>query len=101
MAKSPREELRIVTVTEFTRDVNGVWSFERKEIDGTVTERGGGFKSLTEAADALFEEVSYDPKIVEDDPTLAHFSAPVGEGDQYDIREYVHGAPEPYQAAGG
>lgn len=101
MATSPREELRIVTVTEFNKDENGVWSFDRYENDGTVSARGGGFKTLTEAADALFEEVGYDPSVAETDPANAHFSAPVGEGSQYDIREYAHGAPEPYQAAGG
>lgn len=99
MATSPREELRIVSVTEFTLDGQGFWDWCTRTVDGEVT------LSCTQLADTFdqavhdfFRAVNYDPAVLETDPTLAHYSQPVFiDPQEYHIREYAYGAPEPWR----
>lgn len=95
MARSPREELRVVSVTEFRENEDGVWEFEQQEGSGLVSYRGAGFADFNEAAEAFFEAVGYDPATVS--PTEAHYSVPIKvDKHTFHIREYAHGAPEPF-----
>lgn len=98
MVTSPRSELLIRTVTEFTLDGQGFWSWETQLPDGkTVLCDEDLADSLEEAVADFFEAVGYDPAIVNTDPTKAHYSAPIMVSPSvYHIREYAYGAPEPY-----
>lgn len=103
MAVSPRSELRIVSVTQFSHEGDSntpgtPWEFEQQDVNCEVALRGGGFATMEEAVDSFFEQVEYDPTIADDDDTKAHFSEPIHVGDErYDIREYAYGAPKPYR----
>jgi hypothetical protein len=102
MATSPRSELRIVTVTEFTGDGAGAWQFATRSADGKEVMVGNA-PSLADAVHVFFEAVGYDPMIVDTDDTKAHYSqlipiedAATGQVIEYHIREYAYGAPDPY-----
>lgn len=98
MATSPREELRIVTITEFREDPLGCWRWARHDAQGEIDRSTVWWPSDVEAVYAFFESVHYDPAV--EDPALKHFSKPYNAGwpgkQMFHIREYNWGAPEPY-----
>lgn len=98
MATSPREELRIRTVTVFELDGQGFWGWETFDPDGTVVNTANDLgDSLGAAVDGFFEQIGYNPAIVHEDDTKAHYSEPIFVNEhRYHIREYVHGAPVPF-----
>lgn len=103
MATSPREELLIRSVTEFTEDERGSWSWQTRVPNGIVVMRAEGLSdSLEDAVAEFFSMVGYDPAVVDTDDTKAHFSELImdGEPSKYHIREYAHGAPNPFPAKG-
>lgn len=103
MATSPREELLIRTVTEFTQDERGFWDWQTRVPNGLVLMAADELADYVEdAVDDFFAKVLYDPAIVNTDNTKAHYSEliPVSEI-EYHIREYAHGAPNPFIPAEG
>lgn len=103
MATSPREELLIRTVTEFTEDGQGFWDWFTRVPNGIVVLKAEDLAdSLEDAVSDFFSRVGYDPAVVDTDDTKAHYSEliMVGEPSKYHIREYAHGAPNPFPAKG-
>lgn len=102
MAVSPRSELRIVSITEFSHVGEGntpgtPWEFEQQDVNCEVILKREGFDDLNQAVRAFFEAIDYNPAIVIEDDTAAHFSDLVHVGDErYHIREYAYGAPNPF-----
>lgn len=98
MVTSPRNELLLRTVTEFTLDDAGFWNWQTLLPDGQVAAQADDLSdSLEDAIKDFFAKVLYDPTIVETDDTKAHYSAPIMVGPRvYHIREYAYGAPEPF-----
>lgn len=95
MATSPRNELKIVTITDFREGPPGVWRWSRRLPSGEIDTSTAGAGSLDEAIRDFFARVHYDPAI--EDVTLKHFSKPYQANPQlWHIREYAWGAPEPY-----
>lgn len=106
MATSPREELLIRSVTEFTEDERGFWSWQTRVPNGIVVLKAEDLAdSLEDAVGDFFSRVGYDPAVVDTDDTKAHFSELImisdnDSGYKYHIREYAHGAPNPFPAKG-
>ena len=98
MAISPREELRIVSVTTFWQDDDGGWDFATRAPDGTEAVRHEGYDTREDAVRGFFAVQEYDPDIVYADPTVAHYSEPIEDeaAGTFDIREYAYGAPNPF-----
>lgn len=99
MAISPREELRILSLTEFYETPDGWWAWIARNPDGSVQEKSEDIFETDPAAIAdFFDRRSYDPAVADD--TKAHYSRryPIGDGPGFVIREYAYGAPEPYRA---
>lgn len=100
MATSPRRELVIKTVTTFEQGEDGWWTFMQRDLDGNEIMLGSG-SELDEAVEVFFDAVEYDPTIVNENDTKAHYSELIHNEavNTYDIREYAYGAPNPYPAS--
>lgn len=102
MATSPREELVIESIITFAKfDTGWVWS-ETDCASNTLGDSGhGSFKVLDDAVADFLEDrgLSFSSKPIK--PEDAHYSElhkVDGTEDQYEIRKYRHGAPDPIQA---
>lgn len=96
MAVSPREELRIVAITEFERTGDGRWTWHTEsrvpEFDGNdnVTPVIG----LQQALFAFFDAQDYNPSVT--DPERQYYSKLVQVGSEFHLRRYAYGAPDPF-----
>jgi hypothetical protein len=98
MAWSPREELRIIAITQFEYNLNDhlwYWHTDIGDIPGGVT---GGMPDLTSAVQEFFAHQRFDQD-AEHRPDVAHFSKLVRVGEEFHLREYAHGAPDPFDPA--
>lgn len=102
MSISPRSELRILSLAQFHENEDRVWSFSREDQHGNVLQHGEGFEDPYDAIAEFFSQIEYDPAVVDVDETLAHWSRPfrvhpIPGPDDFVLREYAYGAPQPYQ----
>jgi hypothetical protein len=87
MATSPSEELRIVTITEFTRSpTDGDWYWTTKAANGvTVGDGGEGYKELRKAIAGFFAQQGFDPEVA-----AQHYSQPIKVTNrEYHIHKYA------------
>jgi hypothetical protein len=96
MATSPRNELRIVSITDFTRtDSRHQWYWHTQSPNGKIVgDSSEGYKRLTAAVTGFFAQQGIDP-------TDATLSSPYSKlvkvnDDEYHIRKYAYGAPDPF-----
>lgn len=99
MATSPRNELRIVSVTEFEQsEQNTEWYWATKAANGEVVggSMGEGYKELRKAVNGFFAQQGFDPA-ADLPPEQRHYSKLYKASETlYHIRKYAYGAPEPY-----
>lgn len=98
MATSPREELRILTVTEFERsDKNDQWYWHTQTANGDIVGDGSeGYHNLEDAVSGFFAQQGFDPA-AELAPEDRQYSRLYQTDDtHFSIRKYAYGAPEPY-----
>jgi hypothetical protein len=100
MAVSPREELRIVAITEFERTSDGRWTWHTESREPEFA-RNDCAKPVVGLQNALFEffeaqgiEQGSDPRM----PNLEHqhYSKLVQVGTEFHLRRYAYGAPDPF-----
>lgn len=100
MATSPRDELRILTVTEFERSIHdNLWYWSTKAANGEIVgDSSEGYHNLRDAVNGFFAQQGYDPSL-ERDPAEQHYSklVEITAGCEYHIRKYAYGAPDPYE----
>ena len=98
MATSPREELVIVSLIIFGKFPEG-WVWAERSPDGSAELDSGhkSFATMEGAIEDFFEDRNLDITVPVD-PAHAHYSEAVQSGeDEYHIRNYRHGAPNPIQ----
>jgi hypothetical protein len=99
MAISPREELRIESLVVFAKFDDG-WVWAERTPDG-ATELDSGeryFNKLAFAVEDFFNDRGVDVFVRVEDPSEAHYSSLIRvSDDEYHIRKYAYGAPDPFQ----
>lgn len=98
MATSPREELVIESIIIFGKFPAG-WVWAERLPDGSAELDSGhkDFGGLNEAIADFLDDRGIDVNTPVY-PADAHYSAPIKSGeDEYHIRHYKHGAPNPIQ----
>ena len=99
MATSPREELVIESVIIFGQFHSG-WVWADRLPDGSAEIDSGhkSFDTLDDAVADFLDDRDID-LTVHVEPAEAHYSKLIRSGaDEYHIRNYAHGAPDPIQA---
>lgn len=102
MVESPRNELRIVAITEFTRGLRTEhkdtdWYWHTQSPNGKIVgDSGEGYRNFADAVSGFFTQQGIDPS----DATLSSsYSKLVKVSDnEYHIRKYAYGAPDPFDA---
>jgi len=88
MTTSPRDELRIITITEFTRSPkDGDWYWTTKAANGEPVggSAGEGYKELRKAIAGFFAQQGFDPEAV-----VQHYSQPIKVTNrEYHIHKYA------------
>jgi uncharacterized protein YegP (UPF0339 family) len=102
MATSPRDELRIIAITEFRRSENdGQWYWTTKAANGEKvgSSAGEGYKELRKAVAGFFAQQGIEPSTLHKlPPEWQHYSKLIKVTDhEHHIRRYAYGAPEPYE----
>lgn len=98
MAISPRSELVINSIIVFGEFPSG-WVWAERLPDGSAEIDSGhkSFPTLDEAIGDFLDDRNID-EMAPVDPAEAHYSKPIQSGtDEWHIRNYAHGAPDPIQ----
>lgn len=98
MATSPRSELRILTITEFSFSSNdGQWYWHTATPNGEKVGDGGeGYKELRKAIHGFFAQQGFDPAAPLDDSDKQYSKLYQESERVYHIRKYAYGAPDPF-----
>lgn len=99
MAVSPRNELVIESVVVFGKFAGGwVWAERTPDGSAEIDSAERSFLDLNDAIEDFFADrgIDLDTKV---DAWDAHYARAIRSGeDEYHIRKYKHGAPDPLQA---
>lgn len=97
MATSPRSELRILTITEFTlSDKDGLWYWHTETMNDEIVGDGSeGYLELRKAVNGFLAQQGFD-SLLEDPSDLQYSKLYKISETEYHMRKYAYGAPDPY-----